>query len=77
MSTVNGGCPESLEEPSERTSLFNSLSKYSMVQVMGLKSESEVKKESEAKQKKIDDIVIMAEKVHIFVPTIGQYPVLT
>jgi hypothetical protein len=82
MSTVNGGCPESLEEASKRLSLYNSLPRRpKLVQIMGLKSESEIEMESEAKQKKIDNQVSLAEKVHgmlillqnrIFVPIIGH-----
>ena len=65
MSTVNGGYPESLDDAAEALSTLNSVKEPSILdQVMGQKSESEVKKESEAKQKKIDHLVTLAEKVH-------------
>ena len=66
MSIVNSGCPESLKESSKMVSRLNSLPlrHKNRVQVMGQKSESKIEMDSKAKEKKIDDLVTLAEKVH-------------
>ena len=68
MSTMNVGCALSLDEDSEQLSVVSSLRidsvrKESLEQVLGRKSESDVKMESEAKQEKIDHLVTISEKV--------------
>ena len=53
----------SLEEDSQSVSVLESLSHLLLEHAMGVKSELEVKMESETKQKKIDQLVALAEKV--------------
>ena len=67
MSTMNSGSMLSLDKDSKRLSLVKSITSLNQeVEIeyeMGVKSESEAKMASEAKQKKIDQFVIHAEKV--------------
>ena len=68
MSTVNGGCAAlSLEEDAQSVSVLLSASVLLLRDAMGVKSELEVEMESEAKQKKIDQLVALAEKVQALV----------
>ena len=59
MSTIN---TLTLEKDSKRLSLIQS-PRHSLENIMGVKSEAEIRMASEAKQKKIDDLVAYAEKV--------------
>ena len=65
MSTMNLGNMLSLKEDTKHLSFVRSDGSLNLLvdEVVGLKSESEVKRESEAKQKKVNQLVTLAEKV--------------
>ena len=69
MSTVNLGHDLALEEDTRNLSLVESVkvgesAPLLIEQTLGLKSETQFKKESEARQKKVNDLTTLAEKVH-------------
>ena len=66
MSTMNLGSKLSLDKDSQRLSMIKSTTSLNIVdleEVQGVKSRSEVKLESEARQKEIDHLITHANKV--------------